>query len=183
LSGLDVRRWVADELGEIRQRLENQVLAIVPAERRFEQPGGGNSIGYGLWHVAVHADFALHGVLQGKEPMLAAGGLPPGCGLAEAEDPLVATLDPSVIVCSLGDVLTETARWLVDADLSDLDRVVDSRAALAGAGVPEDSYGWLYRMWEGKPAAYFVRWELIGHVGNHVGEMIATRNRMGLSPF
>jgi hypothetical protein len=174
---------VADELCEIRQRLEGQVLAIVPAERRFEQPGGGNSIGYGLWHLAVHADFALHGVLQGKGPILAAGGLPPGCGLAEAEDAAVRTLDLELIARSLSDVLTETARWLVDADLSDLDRVVDSPAVLTGAGVPEDSYGWLYRMWEGKPAAYFVRWELIGHAGNHVGEMIATRNRMGLSPF
>jgi hypothetical protein len=24
---------------------------------------------------------------------------------------------------------------------------------------------------------------LLGHVGSHAGEMIATRNRMGLSPF
>jgi hypothetical protein len=28
-----------------------------------------------------------------------------------------------------------------------------------------------------------VRWPLTGHLTNHVGEMIATRNRMGLSPF
>jgi hypothetical protein len=174
---------VADELGEIRQRLEGQVLAIVPPERRFEQPGGGNSIGYGLWHLAVHADFALRGVLQGKGPVLAAGALPPGCGLAEAEDAAVRALDPELIVRSLGDVLTDTARWLVDADLSDLEGQVDAGAVLAAAGVPEDSYGWLYRMWSGKTAAYFLRWELIGHVGNHVGEMIATRNRMGLSPF
>jgi hypothetical protein len=183
LSELDVRRWVADELGEIRQRLEGQVLAIVPAERRFEQPGGGNSIGYGLWHLAVHADFALHGVLQGEGPMLAAGGLPTGCGLAEAEDPLVATLDPDLVVHRLGEVLDDAARWLTIADVAGLDRPVDASAVLADAGVPDDSYGWLYRMWDGKTAAYFLRWELIGHVGNHVGEMIATRNRMGLSPF
>jgi len=183
LSGFDLRGWVADELGEIRQRMEGQVLALVPPQRRFEQPGGGNSIGYGLWHIAVHADFALRGVLQGKEPVLSAGALPPGCGLAEAEDPLVGALDPGLIVGCLGDVLDDAARWLTSADVAGLDRPVDAPAVLAATGVPEDSYGWLYRMWDGKTAAYFLRWELIGHLGNHVGEMIATRNRMGLSPF
>jgi hypothetical protein len=38
-------------------------------------------------------------------------------------------------------------------------------------------------MWAGKPMSFFVRWEVIGHLANHTGEMIATRNRMGLSPF
>ena len=54
---------------------------------------------------------------------------------------------------------------------------------LVAAGVPEDDFGWLYRLWDGKPAAYFLRWEVVGHVGNHVGEMIATRDRLGLRPF
>jgi hypothetical protein len=35
----------------------------------------------------------------------------------------------------------------------------------------------------GQPAAFFVRWPVIGHAINHVGEMIATRNRIGLSPY
>jgi hypothetical protein len=41
----------------------------------------------------------------------------------------------------------------------------------------------LRRMWTGKPAAWLIRCPLTGHIGNHVGEMLATRNRMGLSPF
>jgi hypothetical protein len=49
--------------------------------------------------------------------------------------------------------------------------------------VPTEGYGWLYRMWDGQPASYFLRWEVVGHLTNHVGEMIATRNRLGLSPF
>ena len=31
---------------------------------------------------------------------------------------------------------------------------------------------WLHGMWQGKPAAWFVQWEAIGHVQNHVGEMV-----------
>jgi len=38
-------------------------------------------------------------------------------------------------------------------------------------------------MWQGKPTAWLARWPLLGHIGSHAGEMIATRNRMGLSPF
>jgi hypothetical protein len=36
-------------------------------------------------------------------------------------------------------------------------------------------------MWQGKPTAWLVRWPLLGHIGSHAGEMIATRNRMRLS--
>ena len=49
--------------------------------------------------------------------------------------------------------------------------------------MPRDRFDWLYAMWEGKPAAFFVSWEAIGHGVSHLGELIATRNRMGLSPF
>jgi hypothetical protein len=28
-----------------------------------------------------------------------------------------------------------------------------------------------------------VRWACIGHVQNHLGEMVSVRNRLGLSPF
>ncbi len=69
------------------------------------------------------------------------------------------------------------------ADGPDLDAVPDTEAALARAGVGTDAFGWLYRLWSGQPAAFLVRWPLLGHVANHVGEMVATRNRMGLSPF
>ena len=56
-------------------------------------------------------------------------------------------------------------------------------AGLSRAGIGEDDVPWLRRMWTGKPAAWLIRWPLTGHIGNHVGEMLATRNRMGLSPF
>ncbi len=51
------------------------------------------------------------------------------------------------------------------------------------AGVAEEAAPWLFRMWDGKPASFFVSWEDIGHGLNHLGEMVSVRNRMGLSPF
>jgi hypothetical protein len=38
-------------------------------------------------------------------------------------------------------------------------------------------------MWGGQSLGFLVRWPLIGHITNHVGEMISTRNQQGLSPF
>jgi hypothetical protein len=38
-------------------------------------------------------------------------------------------------------------------------------------------------MWDGKPTAWFVQWEAVGHVQGHLGEMISVRSRLGLSPF
>ena len=64
-----------------------------------------------------------------------------------------------------------------------LERVPDATGVLRRGGVDSGTFDWLYRMWDGKPAAFLVRWPVIGHVANHTGEMIATRNRMGLSPF
>ena len=49
-------------------------------------------------------------------------------------------------------------------------------------GVAYDDAPWLYAMWDGKPAAWFVRWELIGHAQGHVGEMVSVRDRLGFRP-
>jgi hypothetical protein len=187
---MDLREWIAGELDEHTSRVTEQVLARVPPERRLEQPGGGNSITWAVWHSAMHADLALRGVLRGDEPLhtawaarAGAAGLPPGCGLEENEHPDISALDQEAVAGYLAAVLGDAATWVGSADLDGLGGTPDARSVLHGAGVPEDDYGWLYRLWEGKPAAFFLRWEVVGHVGNHVGEMIATRNRMGLSPF
>ncbi len=51
------------------------------------------------------------------------------------------------------------------------------------AGVRPEVVPWLHAMWEGKPVSWFVQWEAVGHGINHVGEMIAVRGQLGLSPF
>ena len=81
--------------------------------------------------------------------------------------------------------VTERSRVILDAlDIDALDSVPDAAKGLDElAGVAEDAAPWLFRMWDGKPASFFVSWEDIGHGLNHLGEMVSVRNRMGLSPF
>jgi len=186
---MDIRQWILDDLDATTDRLRAQVLDIVPTERRREQPGGGNSILWGSFHVARHIDTALT-VVAGTEPEIIGGDLKlgddgsrPGAGLEEAEQPWAASLDPGVVDTYLRAALASARRFLDGVDDGELGRVPDVAAGLRRADVPSDEFSWLYRMWESQPVAFFVRWPLIGHVGNHIGEMVATRNRMGLSPF
>ena len=110
-------------------------------------------------------------------------------GLAEGEDgELVDTLDPAAVEGYALAVLDGTRGWLDTADLGMLDHPpgdpgLDTDGALAALGAPEDRMGWLYDMWRGKPASFFLSWEAVGHGYNHLGELTSIRNRMGLSPF
>jgi hypothetical protein len=51
------------------------------------------------------------------------------------------------------------------------------------AGVTPEAVPWLHSMWTGKPNAWFLQWEAIGHRQGHLGEMVSVRSRLGLSPF
>lgn len=187
----DLRAWVVAELDETTQRLRHQVLELVPAERRLEAPGGGSSIMWNLFHVARHAALALAVLTDRPEADGWAGPLaddlrlkvPGGSGLEEAEQPWVGELDPGGVEADLLAVLGRARRFVVRKAVGEMDQRPDVTAALVAAGVDLERFGWLAGQWQGHAVSFFVRWPLIGHVGNHVGEMVATRNRLGLSPF
>src|SRR4029077_20756862 len=83
------------------------------------------------------------------------------------------------------DAVTARCRVILEQlDVESLDAVPDAAKGLDQlAGVAAEAAPWLFRMWDGKPASFFVSWEDIGHGLNHLGEMVSVRNRMGLSPF
>jgi hypothetical protein len=177
MSYWTLQAWLLQELDDVRARLLHQVLDRVPVKRQTERPDGGNSIAWTCLHVARHAQLALLvlGVDAVDPPVVG------GDGLGEAES-WPHEVDPSRIETYVADVLDASRRYLTSVEPAALGDVPDAEGALAGAGISRDRYAWLYEQWSGQPAAFFVRWPMIGHAVNHVGEMIATRNRMGLSP-
>jgi hypothetical protein len=186
---VDLRTWLADEMVETRNRLANQVLDLVPAERRRERMQGGNSIGWNLFHVARHAGLSLW-ILRGGSAEASATfdlaestGISGGGGLEEAEQPWSDQLDPVSVASLLDSVLAAAAVYLGEVPIDQLDVHPDVPELLGRAGIDPDRYGWLWKLWQDQPASFFVRWPLLGHVGNHVGEMVAIRNQLGLSPF
>jgi DinB superfamily len=185
---MDLRQWLVDELDDAATRVRAQVLERVPVERRFERPGGGNSIVWATFHTARHADLAMS-ALSGSDLVLARWGdnVTPagkgGGGVEEAEQAWSEELEPALVDQYLAAVCEEGRRLLGSMAPADLEHVPDAPSALRRAGVDASTFDWLYAMWDGKPAAFLVRWPMIGHLANHTGEMIATRNRMGLSPF
>lgn len=185
---MDLSQWLVDGHDDTASRLNRQVLALVPAGRQHERPGGGSPIVWNTFHLARHAALAL--------AVLAPGSAPPTpewlrrlapvatatAGLEEEPAPWSDQLDVAEVDRYLRAVLTAVRGLLADPGL-DADAVPDIAAGLARAGIGLDDVGWLRRAWTGQPAAWLIRWPLTGHIGNHVGEMLATRNRMGLSPF
>jgi hypothetical protein len=158
-------------------RHRGQVLDVVPRDRQKERLPGGNSIAWATYHVGRHAALALD-VLQ--HPSTAVALSEPGEGLQEVEQDWLAGITAEQADEYATAVFADVRRYLATAP--DLDARVDVGAGLRAAGIDEERYGWLYRMWD-QPVAFLVAWPLTGHVTNHVGEMIATRNQMGLSPF
>jgi hypothetical protein len=182
------------QLDDVRTRLTDQVLGRVPYERRDERPcDGAASVSWLMFHLLRHHDVAVNAVVRGVDPVLARDGwaervgataLAPGTGLAEADDrEAAARLVPQELDGYLSAVWGETSGWLGGTASDELDRVPDSVAGLARAGVDVEAYPWLYRMWDGKPVAFFIAWEVIGHGYNHLGEMVHLRNEMGLGGF
>ena len=118
-------------------------------------------------------------------PTLGLADVPPSVGLGEAEQPeLTAALDVDALLGYVRAVHDTTATWLATLTDDDLD-IADAGGpdGLTRAGIAEADVPWLHRMWDAKPAAWFVQWEAIGHRVNHLGEMVSVRNRLGLSPF
>jgi hypothetical protein len=169
-------------------RLHTQVLDLVPPSRRRERPGGGSPILWNTFHAARHASLAL-AVLSDQslserpdwlDDLVSKAGS--GIGMEEAAPPWADELTPQQVDGYLDGVLAGARRFLASPGV-DFDAVPDVSGALSRAGVGPGEFGWVHRMWQDKPASWLVRWPLLGHVGSHVGEMIATRNRMGLSSF
>ncbi len=188
---MDLRAWLIADMTSARQRLQGGVLDIITPERLGGVvDGGGIPPVYVLWHLARHHDVAVNAVLRGRDEVVAAWTERLGVatdlwrGLSEGADlDLVRELDPEAVGGYALALLASTISWLDEASLDNLDTVPHAAAALAALGTPEQDFGWLYSMWEGKPRYWFLSWEAHAHVATHTGELVSLRNRMGLNPF
>ena len=189
---MDLRTWLGTEHAALADRFEQSVVGAVPLERWTDQAGaGGSSIAFLTFHTTYHADLAVNAVLRRRRPhletwrdRLGLGGTAADIGLAEAEPvELSAALDRERLLAYARAVHDDTHGWLGAIEVTELDTVPDAAGGLAAAGVEQAAVPWLFSMWSGRPASWFVQWEAIGHRLNHLGEMVSVRNRLGLSPF
>jgi DinB family protein len=193
-GSVELSAWLIDDLAAVRARFLNAIVAHVPEDRWTERAdGGGSSLAALLLHVTVHQDLAGRTALTGEPPRFAERAAPLGldpaasplASLQEAEDPdLTSRLDLTVLQAYAAEVHEDAVALLATITPAALDERPAAADRLAGAGgVPPDDAPWLHDMWSGKPAAWFVRWELIGHAQGHVGEMVSVRDRLGYRPF
>jgi len=179
----DLAQWLVEDLGDSVARLKGQVFGCVPPGRRKERAdGGGKSIDWTAFHVSRHAALAL-AVVGASLPLHDADGLGTGAGLNESEPGWACELDGATVEAETIATFMNVRSYLGQVDPATLTGEPDVDPVLEASRLDRGEFGWLYAMWAGKPLAWFVRWPLTGHLTNHVGEMIATRDRMGLSPF
>ena len=191
---MDLRAWITAEHDGLRERFAHAVAAHVPAAQWRERAGdGGSSIAWLVLHGAWHEDLAMGrrrpgrraaaGRLAGRRRAgrRGAGGRP-GRGRGPGDHRRRSTSRPWPAYAAA--VHDAPARWLADADLAALPDVPPAGDRIADlAGVTADDVPWLHAMWGGKPTAWFLQWEAVGHRQGHLGEMVSVRSRLGLSPF
>jgi hypothetical protein len=190
---MDLRTFLLDAHGELRSKLEDSVMRVVPEERWTElADGGGSSVAWLLLHLARHHDLALTTCIRDHPPLFEARrdalgltGSGPGAGMTEREDrDVTLAVDRTALRAFVTESFDASHRWLEELSLMALDVVPDTARRLAQhAHLPVDGFGWLYRMWSDRTVGWFVQWPMLGHGNNHLGEAISVRNRMGLSPF
>ncbi len=188
---MDLCSWIASDLESLKMRLSGGVLQHIPLERRHERLNELTvAPTYALWHMSRHHDIAINLMLRDSQEVVVGWTERLGIdgdlwrGLAEGQDQeLVDTLDPEAVEGYALDLISNTVDWLGSSDPGDLDRFPDTTAVLDSLETPHDRFGWLYNMWDGKSALFFLQWETVGHGYNHLGELMSIRNQMGLSPF
>lgn len=191
---MDLREWIATEHLDVCARLRSQVLERVPVERWDEPAGGtGTSVAWVLWHTLRHQDVAVNAVVLGGDDVLSTGDwaarvgadrLAPGAGLSEADDRASsACLVVTELAAYAEAVWSSTAAAITTIDLDALERIPDAHEALRRLRVSDADYDWLYRMWDGKPVSFHLRWEAIAHSVNHLGELANLRSSMGIRAF
>jgi hypothetical protein len=190
---VDLRDWIGAEHDGLRARFAGAIAANVPLAQWRERAGtGGSSIAWLVLHTAWHEDLAMQSAVRGGEPMLVEwrdelglGTFGPAAGLGEAEaTPVTDALDLEALQAYAATVHDSTADWLATVDLATLTDVPPAGERIAAlAGVTADEVPWLHSMWAGKPTAWFLQWEAVGHRQGHLGEMVSVRSRLGLSPF
>ncbi len=174
---MELSDYLVFQLGDTVARHRDQVLDLVPRERQKERLPRGNSIAWATFHVGRHAALALDVI---GFPSDVPTSRRPGDGLQEVEQDWFDGVTAEEADEYTTAVLADVQRYLSTGP--DLDRRPDVASGLRAAGIDESVFGWLYRLWD-QPLAFLVAWPLTGHITNHVGEMIATRNQFGLSPF
>jgi DinB family protein len=193
---MDYAGLIRTQHDELRAFYERAVQRIVPPERMTERPGDiGNSIAWIVWHLARAEDVVINAIVRDVPQVLDSGGWAARMGVADHrigtgfEESEVEALSRAIDVVALDDywqaVRGGTDAWLPTVPAAAFDAVPDVRGRLAAIApvAPPKALEGLIAFWQGRPAAFLVRFPLINHGFLHLGEMFAIRGRLGLKGF
>lgn len=185
---MEISEWLIRELDSNRRRITQEVWGSVPEQAQTTALENGNSIAWSTFHIARHAALALT-VLRGPTTQdtkllrsFPAAARTPDSGLHEAQRSWISGVEPAAVRAYADVVFASTREFLSTVTNQHLHEEIPVKDRLIEAEIGPD-FGWLIDQWSSGGVEHLIRWPLLGHVTNHIGEMIATRNLLGYSPY
>jgi hypothetical protein len=189
---MDLKTWIKSEYSMIRPLCRMVVFNAVPAEQLTTKPGANsNSIAWLIWHIARVEDVAINTVIRDVPQVLTRGRWADrlridltqmGTGSSDEEvDDFGKHVDTEQLIAYWDALGADTDAWIKALPLESLDEVPDVRERLKTApGYVSPAGAWVEDIWNNKPASFFLRWVVIGHGNQHIGEMQAVRGQLGI---
>jgi len=189
---MDLKTWIKSDYSMIRPLCRMVVLNAVPHEQLTTKPGpNSNSIAWLIWHIARCEDVVINTVVRGVPQVLTGEKWADrlrleltqiGTGFSDDEVTDFGThINAEQLIAYWDAVGKETAAWLDALPVETLDDVPDVRERLTTApGYVSPAGAWVEDIWNNKPASFFLRWVVIGHGNQHIGEMQAVRGQLGI---
>jgi hypothetical protein len=189
---VDVRDFVLQQHAAQHLIIDDEILRQVPRERWTARPSGSsNSIAWLLWNVSRCEDLAVNVFVARREQALTAAGWSKhgaladsriGTGFGDDEAAAFASaVDLDDLLAYRADVRARTAEAVRALDPATLHQRPDVDAILGELDplFPEAG-AWVRDMWRPWPASLFLSFTALGHTFMHIGEMLATKNALGL---
>jgi hypothetical protein len=146
------------------------------------RPHGLNSLAWIFWHIARFEDVAVNVMVSGRRQVFHEGGWADRLGIHRADagtemtftevEDLSQTVDVPAIRDYRNAVGSRTRQIAASLRPDDLDGIPPAerleRIRSEGVFIPKAE--WVLKIWEGKPAGWFLAWLAAGHSYMHLGQ-------------
>lgn len=186
---MELMEWIQSDYRGIKRAFDTGIAGVVPRERWTERPGDqGNSIAWVIWHMARTEDVTIHAISRGQPQILVRDNWPDrigmnelrqGTGFTDEEVAGFSAVNVDEVEAYWQAVRAETEAWLEKLKPEDLEEETSKENAKAVKEKAPDIPDGLIQFWGGRPVGFLLRFGVLWHHMQHIGEMQSIRGRMG----
>ncbi|MGH9196151.1 MAG: DinB family protein [Acidimicrobiia bacterium] len=181
--------WIQGDHRAIRKAFETSIAGVVPKDQWTRRPEDqGNSIAWVIWHMARTEDVVIHAICRGQPQVLirdewanriGIDEFRQGTGFSDEEIAGFGSVDIDAVDSYWMAVRAETEAWLEKLTPEELDESTPMENATAVKDQIPNMPDMLIQFWGGRPVGFLLRFSVIWHHLQHVGELQSIRGRLG----